>query len=183
MNWWVIDMAGQDLILVPANDSDASRWSVEALSTALDLGNFEINNDHGIIEIKVKNIETSNNSIKYDINKELIRLEEKFGVKFILVKRVIDAEKGYVRRTAEQFAAGAEPVRGGGSHRMTNVGLPLTYELREVTKATAEAMGVKYTNWMRAALRKALREGVDVEKELSTPIEVEVPEPEPSREK
>jgi len=175
-------MASQELILVPASDSDAALWSIEALSAALDLGSFEINTDHGILNIKIKQIETSNDSIGYDTDIVLARLEEKFGVKFILVKRIVDADKRYVRRTAEEFAAGAVPARGGTSHRLKSVGLKLSEDMREAIKGTALKLGVEQNEFMKAAIRQALRDGVRVRYELETPIEVELPEPdEPGR--
>lgn len=170
-------MADRELVLVPVGEWDPSLWSEKALTEALDFGRYRISRVDGSIKLIISDDQIGKENQEYDINKQIKLLEERFGVEFILVKKIIGAEKGYIRRTAEEFAAGAEPVRGGGSHRMSNVGLPLTDELREATKATAEAMGVKYTNWMRAALRKALREGVDVEMELATPIEVEIPQP------
>ncbi len=94
------------------------------------------------------------------------------------LKRVIPTnlppEEKYVRRTAEDFAAGAKPVRGSGSHRMIPHSLKLSPELSAIAKEEAERAGVSLALWIRAAMRKALREGIDVQFELEEPVEISI---------
>lgn len=93
----------------------------------------------------------------------------------VIVKTILP-EKRYVRRTADEFKAGAEPVRESGSHRFVRQSVTLTPDLIEAAKAESAAQGVPFTVWVRAAVRKALREGLDVETELSTQIDLDNPE-------
>ncbi len=102
------------------------------------------------------------------------RLEEKLpkNNEGVDIRRYIPPEQKYVRRTTEEFKAGAEPVRDGGSHRLKQVALTVSPELHTVVKEQASAEGVSFIFWVRAATRKALREGIDVKKELETPVEI-----------
>jgi|GEM_PF-5085554 len=77
-----------------------------------------------------------------------------------------------VRRTAEEFAAGAKPVKGSGSHRLVEQKIRLTPELRNAIREAAQIADCTDVMWVRAAARKALREGIDVEHELSTTVEL-----------
>jgi hypothetical protein len=90
-----------------------------------------------------------------------------------VVITTIPPEKRYVRRTADEFKAGAEPVRESGSHRFVRQSVTLTPELVEASKNEAESQGVPFTVWVRAAVRKALRDGLDVETELGTEINLD----------
>lgn len=171
-------MADSELVLVPVGEWDPSLWSETTLMEALDFGRYRINRVDGSIKLIISDDQIGNGQIKYDINKAIDKLEEKHGVKFILVKRIIDSEKGYVRRTAEQFAAGAVPSKPGYSHRLKSAGLKVTGELHEAIKAAAELHNVDRNEFMRAAIRAALRRGIDVQYELETPVEVDLPEPE-----
>lgn len=85
---------------------------------------------------------------------------------------ILEPEKKYIRRTADDFRAGAEPVRGSGSHRLSTLKVTTTGELERAVKEAADASGVKFTIWARAAFRKALREGMDIDFELNTAVEV-----------
>lgn len=91
------------------------------------------------------------------------------------ITRIIPPEKKYIRRTAEEFAEGAQPVRSSGSHRMVNAGLLLTPDLKTASVEAAGMHGVGFADWVRAALRKALREGMNPHFELGTEIELEAP--------
>lgn len=89
---------------------------------------------------------------------------------------IIPAEKTHVRRTKDEFEAGATPL-SQTSYRMKKIGVLATPEVIQAVDASAARSGVKQSQWMRAAIRKALREGVDVDFELETPIEVAAPDP------
>lgn len=82
-------------------------------------------------------------------------------------------ERAYVRRTAKEFAAGAEPVTVSGSHRLKQVALTLTPDLHAAAKQAAEQADIKFVEWVRAAIRGALRNGMDARYELDTPVEIE----------
>jgi predicted HicB family RNase H-like nuclease len=114
---------------------------------------------HGKGDI-IKDIENDIISSGHVLNKE----------KSIKNKRVyqLDPEKKYVRRTAEEFAAGAEPVRGYGSHRLSQFSLKTTPELHEAAKAAADQAGVTFVEWARAAFRLALRTEMDPHLELGS---------------
>lgn len=91
---------------------------------------------------------------------------------------IIPAEEKYVRRSRDDFEAGAKPVVGD-SVRMERISLLLSPELLAAASRVADDADTKRTYWLRAAIRKALREGVDVQYELETPIKLEAPnEPE-----
>lgn len=114
---------------------------------------------------KSKSLHKGNKSVDVsDISKVA---EEEFEEANI---RRIPPEEKYVRRTAEDFKAGAEPVRGSGSHRFVRPKVTITPELNEAAKAAAKSADVAYTVWIRAAIRKALRQGLDVDHELSSEI-------------
>jgi len=105
-------------------------------------------------------------------NKDTIEGAEKLirsSMKHEIV-RIIPKEERYVRRTTEEFKAGAEPVRDSGSHRMKATNVLLIPELHTAIKQAAKKNDVTLSLWLRAALRKALREGVDVQRELDTEI-------------
>ena len=87
---------------------------------------------------------------------------------------ILAPEKSTVRRTKAEFEAGAQPV-SGDSHRMKKLGFFVTPELEAASKAHARVLGVKFADYMRAVMRQALRSGVDVEKELTTRIELRLP--------
>ncbi|PHR92425.1 MAG: hypothetical protein COA69_08610 [Robiginitomaculum sp.] len=87
-------------------------------------------------------------------------------------RKTILPEQKYVRRTTEEFAAGAKPVRGTGSHRMKRVGFQLSFELIDELQKEANAQGVSISDYYRASIRKALRDNMDVEFENKTPITI-----------
>ena len=67
-------------------------------------------------------------------------------------------ERKYVRRTAEEFRAGAEPVRAGGSsHRMVRTTVHLTPEIKAGVAALSDNYGLDQMKVIRAALRYALK--------------------------
>lgn len=75
-----------------------------------------------------------------------------------------------VRRTAKDFAEGAKPVEGWGSHRLVESKIRVIPEVKHMIKLLAGDGRGAETLWMRAAFRKAIREGLNVEEELSTEI-------------
>lgn len=102
------------------------------------------------------------------------------------ISRVLDSEtttlepeQKYVRRTAKEFKAGADPVVGRGSHRLVEQKLSFTPELLAAAKDAAEKAGVPLTMWARAAFRKALRDSMDVNFELETAVTIPVQPNEP----
>lgn len=68
------------------------------------------------------------------------------------------AEVKYVRRTAAEFRAGAEPIAPGqNSHRMTRTSLMLSPEMIKSIKMLGDVSDVDRMKWIRAAIRFALR--------------------------
>lgn len=85
-------------------------------------------------------------------------------------------ERKYVRRTFDEVRASTSVVPEGQSHRFTQFSLKTTPELHEAAKAAAEASGVTFAEWARAAFRKALRDNMDAKHELSEPVRVAIPD-------
>ena len=93
-----------------------------------------------------------------------------------------DAEVKYVRRTAAEFHAGAEPLRPGqDSHRMSRIALSVTPEIYDAIKFLKRDSGLDQTRVLRAALRYAIRHAqlagsdgdeFDPKKELETDFTV-----------
>jgi len=80
---------------------------------------------------------------------------------------IVPAEKGYVRDPKGEFN---DTRQSSYSPRMKRVGVLLTPEMIEGLNICVDLAGTKQSNWIRAALRKAMREGVDVEYELENEI-------------
>lgn len=95
-------------------------------------------------------------------------------------RKIIPAEQRYVRRTAEDFANGAALPKKGQSYRLHSVGLRITEDLSDAVTIAAANHGVGKAEFMRAALRYAIRNGIDVRHELNTPIEIDVLDTEPT---
>lgn len=82
----------------------------------------------------------------------------------------IAPEKKYVRRTTEEFKAGAEPVRKTASHRFIRTNISMNPEVKTAAEAFAKQQGLTLSEWVRAAMRKALRDGMDGSHELDEPV-------------
>lgn len=89
--------------------------------------------------------------------------------------KTLPPEKRYVRRSAKDFKAGAEPVIGRGSHRLVEQKLTLTPELLAAAKEAAKDSEIPFAVWARAAFRKALRDSMDPAYELETEVEIAPP--------
>ncbi|MCJ2187894.1 hypothetical protein [Novosphingobium beihaiensis] len=89
---------------------------------------------------------------------------------------IIPAEQRYVRRTKKQFSESAAPL-SDASYRMKKLGVLAIPEIIDAVGQSSAHLGVDQAQWLRAAIRKALREGLDVDYELDTPIEFSVPTP------
>ena len=88
----------------------------------------------------------------------------------------VGADTGYVRRTAEQFAAGAKPARDG-SHRYTkSILLTMTPEMEAAIKLMAERQGIPARNWLRGVAKHALANGINASEALGSEAEFEVPD-------
>lgn len=87
------------------------------------------------------------------------------------LKLTIEPDKKYVRRTAQEFAEGAKPVRGK-SHRFDQKLVSLDPDVKQIAEILAKQQGISLTEWVRASMRKALRDGMDANRELAEPITI-----------
>lgn len=109
-----------------------------------------------------------NNSVEEAFSILLSEIEKKN------LKVKIEPEKKYVRRSAEEFQKGAKPVTGG-SHRFQRINVSLNPDVKAVAEFLADKQGINLSEWIRAAMRKALREGMDAKWELSETVELTDP--------
>ena len=84
---------------------------------------------------------------------------------------VFGPEKRVVRRTSRDFKAGAEPSTGE-SYRFKNVGVSMTPELHEFAKIIAEQHDMPFKAYARAALRYAMRHGMNPHEELESQLKI-----------
>jgi len=94
-------------------------------------------------------------------------------------KLYLEAEKKHVRRTAEEFAAGAVPSTPGKSQRLFSLRIGIVHELNELISREAELQGVDRSDYVRAALRYALENQIDAKKVLNSRIELDASRYEP----
>lgn len=96
------------------------------------------------------------------------------GVTFV---KHITPEKGYVRRTSDEFEAGAKPIPSGkNSHRMERIVTQVTPSILQVIEELRVSSNTTRSDWLRAAIRYALRnaEDFDPSDELATEFTVEI---------
>ncbi len=158
-------MSKHSHLTLQSTNAVGSHVDEEKLKEALLQGTYEVSLQDGVLNLRIVE-ENDKIPLKGD-DLDLADISEKYGVEIKTI--YIPSEEKYVRRTKDEFKAGAEPV-SGTSHRMTKVGAYVLPELEEAAKCDATSHGVKFAQWMRAAMRKALREGIDPEHELTSPV-------------
>jgi len=78
-----------------------------------------------------------------------------------------------VRRTAEDFAAGAIPSRAGKSYRLYALRVGIPHELNKLISQEAALHSMDKSDYVRAALRFALANQMDARAALDSEIELD----------
>ena len=106
-------------------------------------------------------------------SKDILKRFERAGlpVNEMSQRIVLEPERKRVRRTKAEFEAGATPSVAGKSERLHPVHVGVTRPMLEIIQHELERQNVDLADFVRGALRAALRHSIDVKQELATEIE------------